>query len=333
VVERSGVADAEDRDPYAWTLPLGQDVPVELVPTAALVLSGSPRLNGENAEHTRLLAESTVRLPPIVVHRASMRVIDGMHRTRAAAIRGQQLIEVQFFEGTEDGAFLLSVKANITHGLPLSRADRRAAAGRMMDRHPNWSDRAIAAATGLAAATVSALRRKVGSTATAIDRRLGLDGRVRPLDRTAGRRAAGEIIARCPDASLREIARAAGISTATARDVRRRVRQGEPAVPADARAGGRGTGRPARTVPAGGDTDRATLIAGLRNDPSLRFTETGRAFLRWLLERAPGPSGWSQVVPTIPPHCMYVLATVARQCAEEWLELAEHLDRQLAAEE
>lgn len=38
---------------------------------------------------------------------------------------------------------------NTHHGLPLTRADRKAAAQRILDIHPHWSDRAIAKVTGL----------------------------------------------------------------------------------------------------------------------------------------------------------------------------------------
>jgi hypothetical protein len=55
----------------------------------SLALEMSPRQGGENNEHARALAESEERLPPIVVHGPSMRVIDGIHRVRAAIIRGK----------------------------------------------------------------------------------------------------------------------------------------------------------------------------------------------------------------------------------------------------
>jgi hypothetical protein len=56
----------------------------------SLVLDMSPRQGGENDEHARALAEPEERLPPIVVHGPSMRVIDGIHRVRAAIIRGER---------------------------------------------------------------------------------------------------------------------------------------------------------------------------------------------------------------------------------------------------
>jgi hypothetical protein len=48
-------------------------VSVEL---ASLRLDGSPRLEGENQAHIHMLAELGGGLPPIPVHRTSMRVLD-----------------------------------------------------------------------------------------------------------------------------------------------------------------------------------------------------------------------------------------------------------------
>ena len=56
--------------------------PNESVPTDALFPSDSSRLKGERSGHTQTLAGSNAILPSIVVHRATMRAIDGMHRLR-----------------------------------------------------------------------------------------------------------------------------------------------------------------------------------------------------------------------------------------------------------
>jgi len=66
------------------------------VPIARILAADSPRRAGENPEHAQSLAEVNAELPPIVVHRATLRVIDGMHRLRAARLRGQEEIAVHF---------------------------------------------------------------------------------------------------------------------------------------------------------------------------------------------------------------------------------------------
>ncbi|MFC7729983.1 hypothetical protein [Actinomadura keratinilytica] len=69
-------------------------------------------------------------LPPILVHRRTMRVVDGMHRLRAARLQGRCEIGVRFVDGPDADVFVAAVRANIGHGLPLSLADREAAAAR-----------------------------------------------------------------------------------------------------------------------------------------------------------------------------------------------------------
>src|SRR5687767_14440162 len=90
------------------------------VPIRAICQADSPRSAGVDMDYARSLAEVEADLPPIVVNRRTMRVIDGMHRLSAAALKGKHLIEVVFFDGTDHEAFLLSVRLNVTHGMPLN---------------------------------------------------------------------------------------------------------------------------------------------------------------------------------------------------------------------
>jgi ParB-like chromosome segregation protein Spo0J len=300
----------------------------EWVLVRCLLPADSPRQVGEDLEHTRMLARIDQRLPPIIVHRASMRVIDGTHRLGAALLRGDEMIEVRFFEGSEQDAFVLAVQTNIAHGLPLALADRTRAAERIIISHPGWSDRAIASAAGLGARTVGNIRRRLhgGAEITDIRARTGRDGRVRPLDNTEGRLRASAIIEARPDASLREVAREAGVSPSTVGDVRRRIQRGEDPVPQARR------NRPKADTdrPDGGATSQKrllnTMLNGLQNDPSLRFTESGRDLLRWIYSRAIRSDERLDVADKVPPHCTYIVADVARACAAEWLQLATALE-------
>ena len=131
---------------------------VLVVPLDALLPADSPRCDGENEDHVQTLAESGAVLPPIIVHRSSMRIIDGMHRLKAARLRGCSEIEVRFFDGNEADAFVIAVRSNTTHGLPLSPADREASAVRILAMHPEWSDRSIASAAGMSTRRISAIR-------------------------------------------------------------------------------------------------------------------------------------------------------------------------------
>jgi len=302
--------------------------PSQRIQIAALSPGDSPRLAGERIEHVRALANAQADLPPILVHRPSMRVIDGMHRLRAAQMRGDKTIACQFFDCDDDLTFVAAVVANIAHGLPLSLVDREAAASRIIAQHATWSDRTVASITGLAPSTVGSIRRREdGGEPVAGAVRRGRDGRLRPLSTAEGRRIASEIIATRPGLSLRAIARAAGISTGTVRDVRQRVARGEDPVPIRrlprGRAGARKAQRAASaTEPSATVPDRASLLEKLRNDPSLRFTQAGRDLLRWLDARTLGPEGWERMLSGLPPHSAYLVADLACWCSQRWLDLA-----------
>ena len=62
-----------------------------------------------------------------LVDRRTMKVVDGMHRLMAAALRGLETIDV-IFDGNKADLFLRAVEENVMHGLPLSQTDRRSAA-------------------------------------------------------------------------------------------------------------------------------------------------------------------------------------------------------------
>lgn len=288
------------------------------VPVGSLVAPDSPRLDGEDAAHVRALAEVEVPLPPVLVHRSSMRIIDGMHRLRAATLRGRTDIEVRFFDGSDEDAFVVAVQANIAHGLPLSLADRSAAAARILRSHPMWSDRAIASVTGLSAKTVGTIRRRSGVDGARLGTRVGRDGKVYPVDNVEARRIAVRLLTENPGASLREVARAAGISPATVRDVRDRLVRGEDPVP------GRPTRRGPGLVPP--RADLTSLLVGLRNDPSLRLSESGRVLLRLLSSQLIDPCQWEELGASVPPHCRGIVAELARGCAKGWHDFADHLD-------
>lgn len=309
---------------------------VERVRITSLRTADSPRLEGQNREHTRLLAENFDKLPPILVHRQTMRVIDGNHRLRAALLRNENTIEVVYFDGAERDAFVLAVRTNTTHGLPLSKVDRYAAAARIIRSHPEWSDRAIAAAIGIAPRTVARIRTGLSAENLQPGWRAGLDGRARPTNAIEGRIRASEIISRNPDASLREIGRLAGISPTTAGDVRNLVRRGEdPRAPRDRtgpqpddpRAGGRAPASiDAVSRKKGAQVNAPDLLESLRNDPQMRFTESGREVLRWLASCVIGPTSLHVSAAKIPPHCGYLVAALARCLADDWLQFADDLE-------
>ncbi|MFC7818971.1 transcriptional regulator [Streptomyces sp. NPDC057367] len=310
---------------------------VEDVPISSIMPGVSLRSRGPDAEHVARLAEMEGSLPPILVNRCTMHVIDGMHRLMAAFVKGQRFISVEFFEGSTEDAFLRAVQANVTHGLPLSQADRRAAAAKIVKSHPHLSDRAVARASGLGAKTVAAIRRQSDGVLQ-LHARVGRDGKVRPLSSDEGRKRAAELIIERPDASLREIARLAGLSPATVSDVKRRLQAGEAPVVGHGQAAHQDkaaqpagvvrslrTGRTDDTL----DSDPHDLLEKLLRDPSLRHKEEGRNLLRLLHQNAVGMQQWSELSAAVPPHCGALVMNLARQYAETWLQFAQNLDEQL----
>lgn len=224
--EAVDAVDAAEAGKKPWEI-RPHSLPVERIAVDLLWSADSPRLVGENVDHIRVLAEAGSDLPPILVHRPTMRVIDGMHRLRATVLRGEREIAVRFLDGYESDVFIVAVQANTTHGLPLTRADRNAAATRIIHSHPQWSDRMIASFAGLSPKTVGSIRRRLGDDLPAAPVRIGRDGRTRPVDSSSARAATGEFIRTHPDATLRQIAGAAGVSRSTARDVRRKLAEGD----------------------------------------------------------------------------------------------------------
>lgn len=298
---------------------------VEELAISSLELDGSPRLAGEDPSHIRALSEIDAGLPPIVVHRTTMRVVDGMHRVRAAQLRGDLTIRARYFEGDDDEAFMLGVRLNIAHGLPLSLADRKAAAARIVEAHSTWSDRAIAAATGLSDKTVAVLRVRSTAENPQPNVRVGRDGRVRTLNNRDGRQRAAEVVARAPETPVRQLAEAAGIPLATAQDVRQRVRRGEDPVPPRQRGARPQSGHLTAADDLGSAYDRHSAVQRLKTDPSLRFTQAGRCLLRRLEAHLQEQDQWDGLAERIPFHCRELVRDLARRCAEDWQRLAKRL--------
>jgi ParB-like chromosome segregation protein Spo0J len=296
---------------------------VHRVAIGDLAAGDSPRLDGINDAHVKRLAECGAELPPILVHRPTMRVIDGMHRLRAAASRGHDHVQVRYFDGDETAAFMLAVEGNIRHGLPLPLADRKAAAQRILASGTGLSDRAIAAKTGLSDKTIAAIRARAGAEIPHLSKRWGRDGRAYPVSIAPGRQRAAEAIAERPTASLREIALAAGVSPNVAGDVRRRLSAGAAGPGRLAAAASRQAG----THPNAKDANLSrAALEQLRRDPSIRSKEAGRELLRWLAAHAIGINDLPARTDVIPPYQLELMGKLARSAASAWDEFARRLE-------
>jgi ParB-like chromosome segregation protein Spo0J len=365
-------------DPMA----LIDQLPEVSVPVSSLVPGFHLRQDGTDAAHVRLLADAagSARLPSILVQRYGTRIIDGMHRVEVAKLRGEWNIRARIVDCTDEEALVLAVKSNTLHGLPLTRADRISSAKRILADHADWSDRSVAVITGLSAKAIASLRNSSTGEIPFYGKRLGRDGKRRPIVPSEGRRRAAEYISAHPDASLREVARETDVSLGTVHDVRERMRRGEeqhghvpgrparqaaaaqtelaPAdgpgpVTAEPASTGPGVMRPAPASPAlvgpvvTGPPIRAihaavaargaprvawsAVATKLAGDPTIRYTEGGRAFLRWMSGHSMQSDEWREFVDAIPQHWLDEVSRIAVSMSEEWRQFADRLGNKMEA--
>jgi ParB/Sulfiredoxin domain len=315
------------------------------VPLSSLRRGFYLRQSGTDAAHVQLLADaaSSEELPAILVQKNSLRIVDGMHRIEVAKLRGEKSINARFVDCSDEDAFMLAVRSNTLHGLPLSRADRIVGAKQILDWHADWSDRAVAAATGLSPKTIASLRRYPAGEVKDLNKRLGRDGKRRPVTGVEGRKRAAEYLIAHPGASLREVAREADVSLGTVHDVRSKLLLG-----ADPIVGRRGSSEQQAAIDAATDVgcnrssrgNGASLNVGrpsnprsswsvispkLAKDPTIKYAEGGRAFLRWMTRRVIQPDEWKDFVNAVPAHWKGEISLVAESVADEWHEFAGQL--------
>jgi len=336
---------AAEGDADAHPMGMVERLPEVSVPIGSLVPGFHLRASGVDASHVRLLADAagSVRLPAILVQKCGARIIDGMHRFEVAKLRGEWSIKARIVDCTDSEALILAVKSNTLHGLPLSRVDRIAGAKRILAEHADWSDRAVAEITGLSAKAIASLR----NSATGVQlhfKRLGRDGKRRPVVPGEGRRRAAEYLAAHPEASVRQVARATDVSVGTAQKVREAMRRGAlhvPAVPerlasvaetAEDVTAEKGAACPIPQVREPHSGGRAACLRylawsvvahKLASDPALRYTEGGRAFLRWMATHSMQADEWREFADAIPARWLDDVRRLALGMSEEWRQFAE----------
>jgi transposase len=314
------------------------------VSVGSLVIGPYLRQAGTSAAHVHMLADvaDSAKLPPILVQKNGARVVDGMHRLEAAKLRQREHISARIIECSDEEALLLAIKSNTLHGLPLSRPDRLSGARRILAAHPDWSDRAVAEIAGLSAKTIGAIRKRSADAILPLEKRLGRDGKRRPVAGREGRRRAADYIYAHPDASLRQIARESDVSLGTVQDVRERIRNGmdpesgryEPlseqiaersirAVTQDRSSASSANMRSMKHTTQ--QVSWSAMSAKLTNDPALRYTEGGRAFLRWMAVHAVNAEEWNQFIDVIPVHWLREVGQVADSIGMEWVRFAERV--------
>jgi ParB-like chromosome segregation protein Spo0J len=271
---------------------------IEELPVDKLQFGLSPRMETTDPQHVAALAEVLSDVPPILVQASTMRVIDGVHRVLAARLVGQSTIRAVIFDGDETAAHVEAVHRNVRHGKPLTLAEREAAASKFLELVPEWSDRRIATVSGISPKTVARLRERATVDSAQMRARVGRDGRVRAVDSSEVRRRVVEALRAEPEASNRAIARRAGASQATVRDVRERLARGENGL-------------------------LSVVEPKRKPEPAKAISEE---FAEWFAARDLQDADWQPYVDAIPISRVYEVADACRHRSESWRAFATALE-------
>jgi ParB-like chromosome segregation protein Spo0J len=279
------------------------------------------RFAGEDVEHAQSLAFRLDDCPPILVQRSTATVIDGAHRVLAAKLLGRETIRVRYFTGTHEEAFVEAVKANVSHGKPLTLAEREAAATKLLEMHCDWSNRLVASVCGLSDKTVGRLRKTTAELPQSAVR-IGRDGRHRPVDKRLLRNEIATALRAEPDARPDDVARSLSTSPSTVRDVRKRLQRGDDAVQ-----GGRAAGATPRRTPLPlHDSDERTPV-DWNNDKAILSLPGGSGFAEWLTQTKIESGHWEAHLFEIPLGRIPQLIAEAKTRAAEWTDFATALEK------
>ena len=124
-------------------------------------------------------------LPPMIVYfdGECHWLADGFHRLAAHAMAKRADVLCEIRQGTKRDAILHAVKANASHGLRRTNADKRRAVELLLadEEWAQWSDRAIAEACGVTHPFVQSIRpRDRVVTVTTNTKRMSRDGCLHP---------------------------------------------------------------------------------------------------------------------------------------------------------
>ena len=177
-LENDHVSEAEAHDP--------SEAAEFVLTTLALddvVLDPSLNLRDTLDEETvSRYVEAGDRLPPVTIFEVEGRYLlaDGFHRFAAVARRNGGRISAEVRQGRLNDALHWAAFANLRHGLPLNRHERRRAIELGVKLHPDWSDRKLAEALGAGRELIAKLRRDLMAAGEipGVETRVGSDGKL-----------------------------------------------------------------------------------------------------------------------------------------------------------
>jgi ParB-like chromosome segregation protein Spo0J len=289
-----------------------------------LKLGMSPRVGGEDLDHVEALSFCLDDCPPILVERSTSTVIDGVHRVLAAKMLGRTTIAARFFDGTHEQAFVEAVKANVTHGKPLTLSEREAAAKKLLVMHGDWSNRLIASVCGLSDKTIGRVR-KTTADDPQLTARVGRDGRYRRVDSRPLRDQIAAALRAEPDANAEDLARMLSTSPSTVRDVRKRLRRGED--PTQPESGATAVAS-SRTFTHKSNTDHPATSAAFEwsSDRAILALPRGSELAEWLDHTKVRAADWGPLVAEIPLGRIPQLIEEAGARSVEWTNFAAALE-------
>jgi hypothetical protein len=153
------------------------------------------------------------------------------------------------------------------------------------------------------------------------DKRVGRDGRSRPVSTINTERRVLKAIAENPNASLRKIGAIAGVSPDTVRRGKLKAAAAAKGAASDGVASDDDTVAPPLLLRSARPADARSW----QRDRALTSIENGRSFLEWF-DRTRIGEDWRRYVEVIPRSRIYDLADEAHRRAEDWKRFAQALE-------
>lgn len=165
----------------------------------------NPRVGALDQEKVVEYKEHLDRLPPMDVFEVDggYILVAGFHRIAAHRLAGRDSAEFVVHQGTREEAAEFADLDNLSHGINLTREEKRSVAERQLCRHPDWADSRIARSCYTTDKTIRKIRKELEAAGRieVHDRLIGADGVARPRNieraepeleaRVAGQQAAG----------------------------------------------------------------------------------------------------------------------------------------------
>ena len=155
------------------------------LPVDDLVLDPNLNLRDRlDAETVERYDEAWDRMPPVTVFDIDGRwlLADGFHRHASAVRSNKRTIAAEIRSGTFTDALDYAALANLIHGLPLSRAERRRVVETRLRIHPDWSDRRLSEEMGIGREMIGRIRKELVAAGQLAPShvRVGADGKTYP---------------------------------------------------------------------------------------------------------------------------------------------------------